>query len=43
MSSIAVVTVPTTGDQTIFDYSLDIARGWGIGAKGREKPPSCWW
>lgn len=33
----AVVTVPTTGDQDIFDYSLAIARGWGIGSKGGEK------
>jgi uncharacterized protein len=29
----AVVTVPTTGDRDIFDFSLAIARGWGIGAK----------
>lgn len=27
----AVVTVETTGDQPIFDYSLAVARGWGIG------------
>ncbi|HBB86289.1 MAG TPA: hypothetical protein DC047_01590, partial [Blastocatellia bacterium] len=33
----AVVTVDTTGDQDIFDYSLAIARGWGIGSKGGEK------
>ena len=33
----AVVTVPTTGDTDIFDYSLAIARGWGIGAKDGEK------
>jgi uncharacterized protein len=33
----AVVTVPTTGDQDIFDYSLAIARGWGIGSKEGEK------
>jgi uncharacterized protein len=33
----AVVTVDTTGDQDIYDYSLAIARGWGIGAKGGEK------
>lgn len=26
----AVVTVPTTGGQDIFDYSLAVARGWGI-------------
>jgi uncharacterized protein len=33
----AVVTVPTTGDQDIFDYSLAIARGWGIGSKEGDK------
>ena len=33
----AVVTVPTTGDQDIFDYSLAVARGWGIGSKEGEK------
>lgn len=31
---IAVVTVKTTGDRPIFDYSLAIARGWKIGEKG---------
>lgn len=33
----AVVTVDTTGDQDIFDYSLAVARGFGIGSKGDEK------
>ena len=33
----AVVTVPTTGEQDIFDYSLAVARGWGIGSKEGEK------
>jgi uncharacterized protein len=33
----AVVTVPTTGDRDIFEYSLDVARGWGIGSKDGEK------
>jgi uncharacterized protein len=33
----AVVTVDSTGDQDIYDYSLAIARGWGIGSKGGEK------
>ncbi|MGI8898369.1 MAG: TPM domain-containing protein [Pyrinomonadaceae bacterium] len=33
----AVVAVPTTGDRDIFEYSLDIARGWGIGSKEGEK------
>jgi uncharacterized protein len=34
----AVVTVDTTGGQEIFDYSLAVARGWGIGAKDAQKP-----
>ncbi len=29
--------MPTTGDRDIFEYSLDIARGWGIGSKEGEK------
>jgi uncharacterized protein len=29
--------VPTTGDQDIFDFSLAVARGWGIGPKGGDK------
>lgn len=33
----AVVTVPTTGDTPIFEYSLAVARGWGIGSKEGEK------
>jgi uncharacterized protein len=33
----AVVTVKTTGDQDIFDYSLAVARGWGIGPSEGEK------
>ncbi len=33
----AVVTVPTTGDEDIFEYSLTLARGWGIGSKEGEK------
>lgn len=33
----AVVTVKTTGDRDIFDYSLAVARGWGIGAPDSEK------
>jgi uncharacterized protein len=33
----AVVTVPTTGDTPIFDYSLSVARGWGIGSSEGEK------
>ena len=34
----SVVTVDTTGDQPIFDYSLAVARGWGIGSKDTQKP-----
>lgn len=33
----AVLTVDTTGDRDIFDYSLAVARGWGIGPKEAEK------
>src|SRR5205823_11900850 len=33
-----VVTVETTGGQGIFDYSLAVARGWGIGSKDTSKP-----
>lgn len=33
----AIVTVKTTGDKDIFDYSLAVARGWGIGAPDDEK------
>ena len=28
----------TTGGQEIFDYSLAVARGWGIGSKDTQKP-----
>src|SRR5258708_20454135 len=33
----AVVTVKATGEQDIFDYSLAVARGWGIGSSEGEK------
>src|SRR6266576_2372361 len=33
----SVVTVDTTGGQEIFDYSLAVARGWGIGSKDTQK------
>ena len=33
----AVVTVPTTGDRDIFEYSLDVSRGWGIGSIEGDK------
>ena len=34
----SVVTVDTTGGQDIFDYSMAVARGWGLGAKDATKP-----
>lgn len=33
----AVVTVNTTGGQDIFDYSLAVMRGWGIGSEKTQK------
>ncbi len=33
----AVVTVPTTGNTDAFEYSLALARGWGVGSKEGEK------
>ena len=33
----SVVTIDTTGGQDIFDYSLAVARGWGIGSKDVQK------
>ena len=33
----AVVTVDTTNDVPIFDYSLAVARGWGIGSKEGDR------
>ena len=33
----SVLTVDTTGDLDIFDFSLAVARGWGIGAQDSEK------
>jgi uncharacterized protein len=35
---LAVVVVGTTGDRDIFDYSLAVARGWGIGSKADDNP-----
>jgi uncharacterized protein len=35
---LAVAVVRTTGDRPIFDYSLAVARGWGIGAKQDDNP-----
>ncbi|MFS8084251.1 MAG: TPM domain-containing protein, partial [Acidobacteriota bacterium] len=34
----SVVTVDTTSGQNIFDYSLAVARGWGVGSKDTQKP-----
>jgi uncharacterized protein len=34
----AVVTVATTNGEDIFDYSIALARHWGIGTKDGEKP-----
>lgn len=35
---LAVAVVKTTGDRPIFDYSLAVARGWGIGSKEKDNP-----
>lgn len=35
---LAVAVVGTTGDRDIFDYSLAVARGWGIGSKNDDNP-----
>lgn len=35
---LAVAIVRTTGDRQIFDYSLAVARGWGIGSKEDDSP-----
>src|SRR5687768_13192253 len=35
---IAVAVVKTTGERAIFDYSLAVARGWGIGSKQDDNP-----
>lgn len=35
---ISVVTVKTTGERPIFDYSLAVARGWKIGSKDDDNP-----
>ena len=33
----AVLTVNSTGDRDIFDFSLAVSRGWGIGSKEGER------
>ena len=35
---LAVAVVRTTGERPIFDYSLAVYRGWGIGAKDGDNP-----
>lgn len=35
---LAVAVVKTTSDRPIFDYSLAVARGWGIGSKEQDNP-----
>ena len=35
---LAVAVVRTTGERSIFDYSLAVYRGWGIGSKEGDNP-----
>lgn len=35
---LAVAIVKTTGDRAIFDYSLAVARGWGVGTQEDDNP-----
>lgn len=35
-SQIAIAVVKTTGRQSIEDYSIDLARKWGVGQKGKD-------
>lgn len=35
---LAVAVVKTTGNRPIFDYSLAVARAWGIGSKADDNP-----
>ena len=37
-TELAVAVVRTTGERDIFDYSLAVARGWGIGSKDDDNP-----
>ncbi|MGB7068329.1 MAG: TPM domain-containing protein [Pyrinomonadaceae bacterium] len=37
-TELAVAVVKTTGDRPIFDYSLAVSRGWGIGSKADDNP-----
>lgn len=34
----AVAVIQTTGERSIFDYSLAVARGWGVGSKDKDNP-----
>jgi uncharacterized protein len=33
---VAVAVVATTGNRSLEDYSIDLARDWGVGTKGRD-------
>jgi uncharacterized protein len=35
-NQIAVAVVATTGDTSLEDYSIDLARSWGVGTKGKD-------
>ena len=35
-NQIAVAVVKTTGDKSLEDYSIDLAREWGVGQKGKD-------
>ncbi|MBC7796685.1 MAG: TPM domain-containing protein [Pyrinomonadaceae bacterium] len=35
---VAIAVVPTTNGVEIFDYSLSVSRGWGIGSKTDDNP-----
>src|SRR5688572_3138872 len=35
-NQIAVAIVDTTGDDSLEDYSIDLARSWGVGAKDKD-------
>jgi len=35
-NQIAVAVVKTTGTQSLEDYSIDLARAWGVGQKGKD-------
>jgi uncharacterized protein len=33
---VAVAVITTTGNQSLEDYTIDLARAWGVGTKGRD-------